>query len=88
MEYLNPVLFLILFAEVCLGITAWRSPRFLRRLAAHLLTRADVAELSRAETERRLKVWMDEFGVNVEPAPKAAVQMPIRRFSQDEVKVS
>ena len=89
MEYFNPVLLLILIAEVCLGTCAWRSPRFLRRLAAHLLTRADVVEVSRAEGERRMKLWLDELGVGAEPAgSKAAGPMPMRRFSPGEVKVS
>jgi hypothetical protein len=68
MEYFNPVLLLILMAEVCLGICAWHSPRFLRRLAAHLLTRADVVDVSRKEGERRLKVWLDEFGLDADPS--------------------
>jgi hypothetical protein len=64
MEYVNPVLLLILISEVCLGICAWRSPQFLRRIAAHLLTQADVVDVSRAEGERRMKVWMADLGVN------------------------
>jgi hypothetical protein len=87
MEYFNPVLLLILVSEVCLGICAWHSPRFLRRVAAHLLTRADVADLSRQESERRMKLWLDEFGL--EPGPVSAKpQVPVHRFSQDEVKAS
>ena len=87
MEYFNPVLLLILMAEACLGICAWHSPRFLRRLAAHLLTRADVVDLSRQESERRMKVWLDELGLNSDP--KSANQhVPVHRFSRDEVKAS
>jgi hypothetical protein len=89
MEYLNPVLLLILVAEASLGACAWRSPRFLRRVAAHLLTRADVVEVSRAESMRRMEIWMDELGVNREPAnATASCQPPIHRFSRDEVEVS
>jgi hypothetical protein len=88
MEYFNPVLLLILLGQVCLGTCAWRSPRLLRRLAAHLLTRADVVEVSRAEGERRMKLWMNELGVDAEPRLKAGDPMPMRRFSQDEVEVS
>jgi hypothetical protein len=66
MEYFNPVLLLILVSEVCLGICAWHSPRFLRRVAAHLLTRADVVDVSRQERERRMKVWLDEFGLEAD----------------------
>ena len=63
MEYVNPVLLLILIAEVCLGICAWQSPRFLRRIAVHLLTRADVLDVARLESARSMKVWMNELGL-------------------------
>jgi hypothetical protein len=66
-EYFNPVLLMILVSEVCLGICAWRSPRFLRRVAAHLLTRADVMDVSRLESERRMKLWLNEFGLEADP---------------------
>jgi hypothetical protein len=59
MEYINPVLVLVLVAEVCLGICAWNSPRFLRRVAAHLLTRADVVDIFRQENIRRMQFWID-----------------------------
>jgi len=87
MEYFNPVLLLILMAEVCLGICAWHSPRFLRRLAAHLLTRADVVDLSRQESERRMKVWLDEFGLESDPL-NTKTQERVQRVSPDELKVS
>ena len=86
MEYLNPVLLLILVGEVCLGIGAWHSPQFLRRVAAHLLTRADVVDVSRLESERRMKVWLDEFGLDADPAAKKQVR--VHEFSRDEVKAS
>ena len=63
MEYVNPVLLLILIAEICLGLCAWQSPRFLRRTAAHLLTRADVLDVSRRESARSMKVWLNELGL-------------------------
>jgi len=89
MEYFNPVLMLILLSEICLGISAWRSPRFLRRAAAHLLTRADVLDVSRAESERRMKVWMAELGVNDKPREaRDSDAAPIHRFSPDEVEAS
>jgi hypothetical protein len=69
MEYINPVVFLILLSEICLGICAWHSPRFLRRAAAHLLTRADVLDVARKESERRMKIWLDEFGLESEGTP-------------------
>ena len=87
MEYFNPVLLMILVSEVCLGICAWRSPRFLRRIAAHLLTRADVVDVSRQESERRMKLWLNELGLETDPlSPKQQVR--VHRFSRDEVKVS
>jgi len=89
MEYLNPVLLLILISQVCLGICAWQSPQFLRRTAARLLTRADVVDLSRAEGERRMKLWLDELGLDADPTrAKAPRQVPLRRFSADEVELS
>jgi len=63
MEYVNPVLLLILIAQICLGICAWQSPRFLRRTAAHLLTRADVLDVCRRESARSMKVWLNELGL-------------------------
>jgi len=87
MEYLNPVLLLILVGEVCLGIGAWHSPQFLRRVAAHLLTRADVVDVSRLESERRMKVWLDEFGLDADPV-SAKKQVRVHEFSRDEVKAS
>ena len=87
MEYLNPVLLLILVSEVCLGICAWYTPRFLRRAAAHLLTRADVVDVSRQEGERRMKLWLNEFGLEADPL-STKQQAYVRRFSRDEVKAS
>ena len=80
MEYFNPVLLMIFVSEVCLGICAWRSPRF-RRIAAHLLTRADVVYVSRQESERRMKLWLDELGLESEPG---STKHPARvhRFSR------
>jgi hypothetical protein len=66
MEYVNPVLLLILVSEVCLGICAWHSPRFLRRVAAHLLTRADVVDIFRQENIRRMQFWIDKFGLEAD----------------------
>ena len=60
---MNLALALVVIAEVCLGICAWRSSECLRWLAAHLLTRADVIDLSKAATKRRLKYWSLELGV-------------------------
>lgn len=61
MAYINPLLLLILIAEVCFGICAARSPQFLRWLAAHLLARADVVELCNRESVRRKRFWLNEL---------------------------
>ena len=61
MDYINPVLVLILAAEVFWGMCARQSPRFLRRIAAHLLTRADVLDIFRQENIRRMQFWTDKF---------------------------
>jgi len=63
---MNLVLLMLLIAQVCLGICAWLSPQLLRGLAAQLLTRADVIDASRVESERRLRYWNREFGLNQE----------------------
>ena len=87
MEYFNPVLLLILVAEVCLGVCAWYSPRFLRQVAAHLLTRADVVDFSRTESERRLKLWLNEFGLEADPL-SASQHAHVHELSGGKVKVS
>ncbi len=60
---MNLALAMVVIAEVCLGICAWRSSECLRWLAAHLLTRADVIDLAGAATKRRLRFWSLELGV-------------------------
>jgi hypothetical protein len=60
---MNLVLAVIVIAEICLAICAWRSSECLRWLAAHLLTRADVIDLANAATKRRLQFWTLELGV-------------------------
>jgi hypothetical protein len=84
-EYFNPVLLMILVSEVCLGICAWHSPRFLRRIAAHLLTRADVVDASRQESERRMKFWLTECGLEADPV---TATHQARVLSRVELKVS
>lgn len=60
---MNLVLAVIVIAEICLAICAWRSSGCLRWVAAHLLTRADVNDLANAATKRRLQFWTVELGV-------------------------
>lgn len=60
---MNLVLLLVLILEVCIGVCAWLSPQWLRSVAAHLLTRADVLDLVRKEEQRRMQFWITELGV-------------------------
>ena len=72
MNSVNSILLLITIAELTLGLCAWLCPECLRWLAAHLLTRADVIDLSRGETKRRLQYWLDELVVAPERLGKDA----------------
>jgi hypothetical protein len=76
---MNLVLLMLLIAQVCLGICAWLSPQLLRGLAAHLLTRADVIDTSRVESERRLRYWNSEFGLNRAHLEEATEDHPLPR---------
>ena len=58
---MNLILLSVLIAEACLGVCAWLSPECLRWLAAHLLTRADVIEIVRKQSARRLQFWAVEL---------------------------
>lgn len=62
---MNLVLLLVLIAQICLGVCAWLSPQLLRRIAAHLLTRADVIDTARLENQRRLRFWNGELGLGL-----------------------
>jgi hypothetical protein len=72
MNSVNSILLLITIAELTLGLCAWLCPQCLRWLAAHLLTRADIIDLSRGETKRRLQYWLDELVVAPERLGKDA----------------
>ena len=87
MEYVNPVLLLAVVSEICLGICAWRSPRFLRRVAAHLLARADVIDISERERVLRAKFWLKHLSPESDPGV-AARPFPAERLSRSEMKVS
>ena len=60
---MNLVLAMIVISEACLGICVWITPDCLRRVAAQLLTRADVIETARAEHRRRIQFWRGKLGV-------------------------
>ena len=63
---MNVVLLMIFILEACLGICAWVSPEFLRSIASHLLTRADVIEAAHAASRRRMHYWQGVLGLNQE----------------------
>jgi len=86
-EYVNPVLLLAVVSEICLGICAWRSPRFLRRVAAHLLARADVIEISERERSSRKEYWLAKLNVE-EDRGRARRPFVAENLSRSEVKAS
>ncbi len=63
---MNLLLMTTVISELCLGICVWCSPQLLRWLAAHLLTRADVIDANRDETERRMNFWRSELGLEAQ----------------------
>src|SRR5437762_13324485 len=63
---MNPLILVIIICEVCLAICTWRSPKALRRLAALLLTRADVIDAAREVREHRMQFWRGELGLDRE----------------------
>ena len=64
LEAMNLTLMVIVISEICLGICAWRSSACLRWFAAHLLTRADVIDLSKEATVRRMQFWNRELDMD------------------------
>ena len=86
MEYVDPVLLLMLVALICLGICAWRSPRFLRNLAAYMLAHADLIEIcERARRERPIH-WRKKLGVEADPRG-APIEFDGERLSPSELNV-
>ena len=61
---MNLVLLLVVVLQASIGICAWLSPRWLRAVAAHLLTRADVLDLIRAEEQRRMQFWTAQLNLD------------------------
>ena len=83
MDSVNPGLLLIFIAQICFVICAARSPQFLRRIAAYMLTKADVIDLSRTEGERRKRFWLSELSLNRDVQAPESRERPsvIRLFS-------
>ena len=73
---MNLALMVLIIAEVCLGICAWRSSQCLRWMAAHLLTKADVIDLSRAAAKRRMQFWNLELDVDHPWFPRESSGVP------------
>ncbi len=63
---MNLVLAMLVIAGGCFGICLWLTPNLLRKVAAQLLTRADVIEAAKAERHRRIQFWCGELGVTNE----------------------
>jgi hypothetical protein len=73
---MNLVLLLIVISQVCLGACAWLSPQYLRWLASHFLARADAVDAAKEVTERRLRYWRNELGLDRELLVDEARPMP------------
>ena len=86
MEYVDPVLLLMLVSLVCLSICAWRSPKFLRNFAASLLAHADLIDIcNRARKERPL-YWRKQLGVQ-SGLSGAALELDPKRLPHSELNV-
>jgi hypothetical protein len=77
---MNLLLLTTAIAEVCLVICLWYSPQLMRWLGAHLLTRADVIEASKDETQRRMDFWRNELGLEA-PTCHQKHAHPVRQAS-------
>ena len=77
---MNLLLLTAIISEICLGICLWCSPQLLRWLGAYLLTRADVIEASKNETDRRMSYWRNELGLNIPTCHEERAQ-PVRQAS-------
>ena len=73
---MNLVLLLVVISQVCLGACAWLSPVYLRWLASHFLARADAVDAAKEVTERRLRYWRNELGLDRELLVDEARPMP------------
>jgi hypothetical protein len=78
---MNVVLLLVLISEFCIALCAWLSPDFLRRVAAHLLTRADVIEVSREEAKLRMRFWSKELDLQTSVAEAGNSIGPVQVFA-------
>ena len=67
---MNLVFLLVLISGSCIALCAWLSPECLRWAAAHLLTRADVIEVSREERKQRMRFWSKELRLDESLAEK------------------
>jgi len=66
---------------------AWRSAGFLRRVAAHLLARADVMDLTERERRSRMKYWSKRLGLDIAPGT-ASRPFSTASLSRQEMKAS
>jgi len=67
---MNLVFLLVLISGSCIALCTWLSPECLRWAAAHLLTRADVIDVSREERKRRMRFWSTELRLDASVTEK------------------
>jgi len=80
---MNLVLLFVLISESCIALCAWLSPRCLRRAAAHLLTRADVIEVSREQAKQRMRFWSKELNLQTSVTEEGrATIAPVHVFAR------
>jgi hypothetical protein len=79
---MNLVLSLVLISGFCMALCTWLSPECLRWAAAHLLTRADMIEVSRQERERRMRFWSKELRLNASVAEANDTIGPVHVFAR------
>jgi hypothetical protein len=68
---------MVVISLACFGICVWLTPALLRRVAAQLLTRADVIDAAKAEHQRRIQFWCAELGVAHELDVETVISDPV-----------
>ncbi|HTR38825.1 MAG TPA: hypothetical protein VMH80_23125 [Bryobacteraceae bacterium] len=74
---MNLILCMFVISIACFGICVWLTPALLRKVAAKLLTRADVIDAAKLEHQRRLQFWYTELGVPRELDVENAIADPV-----------
>jgi hypothetical protein len=80
---MNLVLLLVVISQVCLGVCAWLSPGCLRWVSAHLLARAEAIDAAKEMSERRLRYWRGELGLDREVLESEGPALrPVRQLAR------